>query len=72
MTKKIKVTSSMRLQVITESVNGKETYKTVAFSGIDSKISDDDFMELAETLNSLMEYSLSNVGRVNSYSLVTE
>ena len=72
MTKKIKVTSSMRLQVITESVNGKETYKTVAFSGIDSKISDDDFMELAEALNSLMEYGLSNVGRVNSYSLVTE
>ena len=45
MTQKIKETSAIKLQVVSDVKNGKEVNATITFSGINKAISDDDFMD---------------------------
>lgn len=70
MTQKIKETSAIKLQVVSDVKNGKEVYATVTFSGINKAISDDDFMELGQGLASLQSRPLNTVSRVDSCALV--
>ena len=70
MTQKIKETSAIKLQVVSDVKNGKEVNATITFSGINKAIYDDDFMELAEGLASLQSRPRTNISRVDSATLV--
>jgi len=70
MTQKIKEESAIKLQVLADIKDGKKVYSTVTFSDINKKVSDDDFMELADGMASLQSRPLTNISRVDSATLV--
>ncbi|MBE6099461.1 MAG: DUF1659 domain-containing protein [Anaerovibrio sp.] len=70
MTQKIKEESAIKLQVLAGTKDGKKVYSTVTFSDINKKVSDDDFMELADGMASLQSRPLTNISRVDSATLV--
>ena len=67
---KIKETTSIKLQVVADVKNGKETYATVTFSGINKSLSDDDINELGNGIAELQERPLSNLTRLDSAQLL--
>ena len=70
MVQKINETTSMKIQVITEVVSGKESYSTITLSGISKSVSDADFAELAEAMATLQPYTLRNITRMDSAKIV--
>ena len=70
MVQKIKETSSIKLQVVADIKDGKKVYSTVTFSDISKKVSDDDFMELADGMASLQSRPVSNISRLDSATLL--
>ena len=70
MTQKIKEESAINLQVLAGTKDGKKVYSTVTFSDINKKVSDDDFMDLADGMASLQSRPLTNISRVDSATLV--
>ncbi len=70
MVQKIKETSAIKLQVVADIKDGKKVYSTVTFSDISKKVSDDDFMELADGMASLQSRPVSNISRLDSATLL--
>ena len=70
MVQKIKETSAIKLQVVADIKDGKKVYSTVTFSDISKKVSDDDFMELADDMASLQSRPVSNISRLDRATLL--